>query len=347
MLGFSDGTKDGGYLMANWMQYNAQSIVAKTCQAHRIDFRLFHGRGGSVGRGGGRANQAIFALPAECCNGRLRVTEQGEVIAFRYSLPKLAHRHLEQVLHAMIITTARREKNSCRSSILGDSHAYALCDLAANTAMKTYRDLIDDPDFWLWYIQITPIAFISKLPIASRPVSRKQASEVAFSDLRAIPWVFSWTQCRYNVPGWYGLGAALEHVLQVHTDALPALQKLFLTSPYFRMVISNAEREMARAQLDIAQWYATFSTENFHDRIASDYALAKKHVLAITQQENLLDALPVIQTSIRLRNPYAACLHLLQIDLIKRYRASSESPMLLQVLMTSVNGLAAAMQSTG
>ncbi|RIK74698.1 phosphoenolpyruvate carboxylase, partial [candidate division KSB1 bacterium] len=200
MLGYSDSNKDGGYWMANWALYQAQQAAAEVCRLHQIDFRLFHGRGGTVGRGGGRANQAILAMPAGSHNGRIRFTEQGEVITFRYSSPALAHRHLEQIVHAMLTAQARHAPPT-PAAASSTSESHELMNEIAQQAMRSYQSLIRHPEFWQWYISVTPIEHISRLPIASRPVSRKAAHEVDFDGLRAIPWVFAWTQTRYNVPG--------------------------------------------------------------------------------------------------------------------------------------------------
>ena len=237
MIGYSDSNKDGGFWMANAALYRAQREVGEVLAAHGLEGRLFHGRGGTVGRGGGRAGQAILALPAAARNGRIRMTEQGEVISFRYSLPEIAHRHLEQLVHALLLTAptgdgreaappagseaaaagAAAEANAAAtaSAVVPGSGAEptradrALLERIATEGMRAYRDLVDDPAFWPWYVEATPIEHISRLPIASRPVSRKEAREVDFDSLRAIPWVFAWTQTRYNVPGWYGTGRAL------------------------------------------------------------------------------------------------------------------------------------------
>src|SRR5690606_23302012 len=217
MLGYSDSNKDGGYWMANWALHRAQEQLGRVCRDHGIDFRLFHGRGGTVGRGGGRANLAIAAMPAAAHNGRIRVTEQGEVISFRYSLSGLAHRHTEQLVSAQLLATARARTDGASTHAADGAVPVSdaeLMDEIAASSMRAYRELIDADGFWDWYIAITPIEQISRLPIASRPVSRKDAAEVAFDDLRAIPWVFAWTQTRYIVFGWYGIGAALAEIVR-------------------------------------------------------------------------------------------------------------------------------------
>ncbi|MBR9989861.1 MAG: phosphoenolpyruvate carboxylase, partial [Gemmatimonadetes bacterium] len=252
MLGYSDSNKDGGYWMANWALHRAQARLGTVCREHDVDFRLFHGRGGTVGRGGGRANLAIAAMPRAAHNGRLRVTEQGEVISFRYALPGLAHRHTEQLVSAQLLATARADAaRAVANDDEGDADAWSLMDEIAAASMKAYRELIDADSFWPWYIGATPIEQISRLPIASRPVSRKNAAEVAFDDLRAIPWVFAWTQTRYIVPGWYGVGCALTDALRAGREGM--LRRLYSDWPFFTAVVNNAQREMARARLDIAE----------------------------------------------------------------------------------------------
>ncbi|MGH7447298.1 MAG: phosphoenolpyruvate carboxylase, partial [Longimicrobiales bacterium] len=348
MLGYSDSNKDGGYWMANWALQRAQERLGTVCREHSIDFRLFHGRGGTVGRGGGRANLAIAAMPRAAHNGRLRVTEQGEVISFRYALAGLAHRHTEQLVSAQLLATARADT----AADMHDEAAASLMDDIASTAMRTYRELIDADSFWPWYISVTPIEQISRLPIASRPVSRKNAAEVDFEDLRAIPWVFAWTQTRYIVPGWYGVGRALAAATE-RDDALATLRRLYREWPFFATVLNNAQRELARTRLEIAERYARLDRvangTAYHERIAADFRDARDAILRITGQAELLDGSPVIRKSIELRNPYTDVLNLIQIELLRRYREveDEDREALRQLLFLSINGIAAAMQSTG
>jgi len=345
MLGYSDSNKDGGYWMANLALLAAQERLGAVCREQGVSFRLFHGRGGTVGRGGGRANQAIHALPRVVHNGRIRFTEQGEVISFRYGLPALAHRHLEQIVHAMICATAHV---GLPDEPAPDTPGRRALAEVAERARRAYRDLVDADGFWPWYTRVTPIEQISRLPIASRPVSRKAATEVDLDGLRAIPWGFAWIQTRYLVPGWYGSGAAL-------ADAdLGALAALYRDWPFFRAVLDAAQREMARARLPIARRYADLADRggpDFHDTIATDWQRARAAVLAITGSDELLAANPVIAKSIALRNPYTDVLNLLQIELLRRQRADTGGPDAAarrrEALFLSINGIAAAMQSTG
>ncbi len=346
MLGYSDSNKDGGYWMANWALHKAQERLGRACQEAGVRFTFFHGRGGTVGRGGGRAGNAILAMPPEARNGRIRLTEQGEVISFRYGLAAIAHRHVEQIVNAVIIGQLRRRAGAAADESL-------MVDIAARS-MRAYRELIDAPDLWPWYTRITPIEQISRLPIASRPVSRKSGADVNFETLRAIPWVFAWTQVRYMVPGWYGVGTALEEVMRERPESVEALQRLYKEWDFFRAVVDNAAREMARARLEIAHEYAGLADDPgisraFHARIADEFDRARTAILAITGYDELLDESPVIRKSIALRNPYTDVLNLLQVELLRRYRSMGEedAPSLAVPLFLSVNGLAAAMQSTG
>ncbi len=344
MLGYSDSNKDGGYWMANWSLHKAQEALARVCKKHSIKFRLFHGRGGTVGRGGGRANQAIFAMPKLSQNGKIRFTEQGEVITYRYANSAIAHRHLEQIINAVLQTSPREIRELHYTSQMRD-----VMEQIAKRSMQTYRKLIENPDFWQWYMEITPIKYISLLPIASRPVSRRPTDKLSFADLRAIPWVFSWTQTRYNLPGWYGIGEALNSIINEKEDNLKFVQKMYKDWIFFRTVLDNAQLEMARAKLDIAKNYTDLSEKCFHDQILSDFNKAFDAILKITNQEKLLDNQPAIQKSITLRNPYTDVLNLLQIELSHRCRNSSGNQYEENVntLFLSINGIAAAMHSTG
>jgi phosphoenolpyruvate carboxylase len=226
----------------------------------------------------------------------------------------------------------------------------ALMDRIARESMRAYRELIDDERTWSFYIRATPIEHISRIPIASRPVSRKAAAEVDFEDLRAIPWVFAWTQTRYVVPGWYGVGRGLGTVSS--PADVERLRRMYKEWPFFTAVVDNAQREMARARLEIARRYARLDPENgaeCHERIARDFDAARSAILAITGQQELIDNSPVIQKSISLRNPYTDVLNLIQIDLLRRFRTApdDEKRRLRQLLFLSISGIAAAMQSTG
>ncbi len=354
MLGYSDSNKDGGYWMANWALHKAQKDLGSMCREHDVSLRLFHGRGGTVGRGGGRANQAILAMPPVVHNGRIRFTEQGEVISFRYALPDITRRHLEQIVNAMIVSTATGARRDGQVRHVVQPDEVELLETIASLSMETYRDLIDDPELWLWYTQVTPIEQISRLPIASRPVSRGSAQEVDFEGLRAIPWVFAWTQTRYLVPGWFGTGSSLTALVEQRPEALQKLRELYQNWAFFRAVVNSAQREMARARFEISKYYEQLaespSGAHIPKKIADDFRKAREIILQITGQDELLGNSPVILKSIFLRNPYTDVLNLLQVELIRRYRRASdedEREALRQALFLSINGIAAAMQSTG
>ena len=359
MLGYSDSNKDGGYWMANWALHKAIHALGVVCDEYDVDLRLFHGRGGTVGRGGGHTSEAIQALPPVVHNGRIRMTEQGEIISFRYALPEIARRHVEQLVDATLTATANaQDQTPDDNPLLADkvsmeSDVVALMDHLAEEGMSAYREFIDDPDGWQWYTAATPIEHISRLPIASRPVSRaSEGEEVQFENLRAIPWVFSWTQTRYIAPGWYGTGRALASLLDEEPDALDTLRTLYRQWPFFRTVLDSAQREMARARLPIAERYDALADvdTSFHQPIVEDYERAESAILQITDQEALFDNSPVLKKSIELRNPYTDVLNLLQVELLKRYRASTddaEQKGLREAIFLSINGVSAAMQSTG
>jgi len=352
MLGYSDSNKDGGYFMSGWLLHNAQSRLARVCRDAGIQFGFFHGRGGTVGRGGGRSSRAILGTPPDSRSGRIRMTEQGEVISFRYTLPDIAHRHLEQITGAMILSEAEA---SNEPEMRGDADE-ALMNTLGRRSMETYRALIDDEAFWQWYTQISPIAYISGLPIASRPVSR-DSGEVHFENLRAIPWVFAWTQMRLNVPGWYGIGTALSEAIAASADALGVLTRWYRDWEFFRTMIDNAQQEMARARLHIAACYDAAAPASdgspaearLFSRVAEEFELARAAILRITEQRELLDNNKVIQRSISERNNATDLLNLLQIELLTRARAADASSReaMLPTLFASINGIAAAMQSTG
>jgi phosphoenolpyruvate carboxylase len=342
MLGYSDSGKDGGYWMANWALEKAQENLGAVCRDYDIDFRLFHGRGGTVGRGGGRSNQAIHALPPISNNGRIRFTEQGEIISFRYSLPEITHRHLEQIVNAMIkVTTSSEGERASRQPF------HSLMERMSNESMKVYRDLIDHDGFWEWYTTITPIEHISNLPIASRPVSRGKVGEVDFDSLRAIPWNFSWMQVRYIAPGWYGSGAALQKLFDEEGQALKNLQDEYQNQIFFRTILDNAQREMARTHLQTAKSYDIEEDNPFDDMLNEDYEKAREAFLEITGESTLLENNKVILNSIKFRNPFTYPLNLMQVELLERWREDKDDAELQEALFLSINSVAAAMQSTG
>jgi phosphoenolpyruvate carboxylase len=364
MLGYSDSSKDGGFLAANWALHDTQARLSKTCRDANVSLRFFHGRGGTVGRGGGRANRAIQSQPPGTFDGRIRFTEQGEVISFRYSLPPIAHRHLEQIVSASLLATetADRELAASADPKEPDSWLTPMYAMAAHSR-GIYRAMVhDDPEFWLFFAQGTPIAHISRLPIASRPVSRSGKQLSSVDDLRAIPWVFAWIQSRYVVPGWYGLGGALEWYIEsdkAESEArLAFLQSRYKDWLFFRTVIDNAQLELARAHLETAARYAARTDppslgEKFHTQISEEHERTRKWVLAVTQQDELLGHATAVRSTIALRNPAVLPISMLQVALMDAFEKQTNGgeteadPSLREALLLSITGIAAAMQSTG
>ena len=349
MLGYSDSNKDGGYVASTWRLQVAQDRIARTCLAHGVTLRFFHGRGGTVARGGGRASRAILAAPEASRNGRIRFTEQGEVISFRYAMPALARRHLEQIVSALLVATgvAGGEGGT-------DDPLAAPMEAIAERSRLAYRALVDDPRFWPVFVSRSPVRLIGELPIASRPVSRG-GGDLDFDGLRAIPWVFAWTQLRVNVPGWYGLGTALDEAFAADATLVERCRAAYAAGGWFRPFIDNAQQEMARARLAVAAWYLVGEGGADDDgsalfvRLRDEYARAERTILAITGQSALLDNNPVIQRSILERNPDTDLINALQVELLARWRRSDDAtrPLRAGLVMLSVNALAAAMQSTG
>ncbi|MBI5879073.1 MAG: phosphoenolpyruvate carboxylase [Chloroflexi bacterium] len=348
MIGYSDSNKDGGYLAANWALYEAQAQIACVCRLHGVKFTLFHGRGGTAARGGGPANRAIRAQPPGTVDGRLRMTEQGETISARYANAELAHRHLEQITSAVLLASAGD------GAPPDDGWRAAMAGMAA-TARDTYRALVfETPEFLAFWRQATPLDEISRLRIGSRPVARR-AGELQVAQIRAIPWVFSWMQSRFNLPGWYGLGTAL----QAHTDdgGLPALHDMYDRWLFFRALIDNAEMSLLKADMGIAALYTALAPDagaaaRTLERIRAEYDRARQAVLAVSRHAELMQDEPVVQRSVHLRNPYVDPLNYIQVEMLRRLRAladpeSPEADAIREVIVLTINGVAAGLRNTG
>ena len=343
MLGYSDSNKDGGFLMANYALQRAQDSIAGVGDEFGVRIRFFHGRGGTVGRGGGRAGRAMLAAPAHARSGSLRFTEQGEVISFRYALPQMAHRHLEQIVNAALLC-----EGTPRKADPDEAELIEAIGVLAGRAMRSYRELIDDPSFWDWFVSTTPIAQIGSLPIASRPVSRA-GKTMEFKNLRAIPWGFSWIQIRALVPGWFGVGSALCAEDAEGKKAAETAAR-FADSPFLGTLLANTSQELARARMPIVRRYAVLSSEQAEimGRIETEYDLTTKAVLGLTGRKTLLAHSPAIERAIAERNPWTDVLNLIQIELLGRQRAGrGDEEQLREVIQSTINGIAAAMQSTG
>ena len=345
MIGYSDSNKDGGYLAAGWSLYQAQEAVARVCSGLGVRLTLFHGRGGSVARGGGPAGRAIRAQPPGTVRGRFRLTEQGEIIASRYADADLAHRHLEQIVSAVLLASVE---------VAGPGVApswRSAMDTMAAAARSAYLALIEDtPGFLDYWRAATPIEEISRLRLGSRPTARRGGA-LTRADVRAIPWVFSWMQSRFNLPGWYGLGAALER-------ADPGqLREMYGDWPFFRAVLDNAEMSLLKADMGIAALYSDLVTDRrladtVFATISAEYERARAAILRATGHAELMDGDPVIQRSVHLRNPYVDPLNYLQIEILRRLRTLSdqegpEAERYREVIVLTVNGIAAGLRNTG
>ena len=355
MIGYSDSNKDGGYLMANWMLFRTQSKLAEVCDAHGVKLLLFHGRGGTLGRGGGPANRAILAQPVESIRGRCKVTEQGEVISNRYSNPDIAHRHLEQLVNAILLTSPQRPHQA------QEPQWFSAMDALSERALAAYRQLVDNPSFLRYFHDATPIDQIAKLNIGSRPARRTATAGIA--DLRAIPWVFAWTQSRVNLPSWYGVGAAIAGWMQEQDDdgqdstahaRLALLRSMYENWPFFRTVLDNVQVGLAKSDMQIASLYAGLTDDETRSeifgRILEEHELSKRMVLAVTGNARLLENEAWLRSSIQLRNPYVDPMNFIQVALLAILRDDPDAPDAEDVenaVLLSVNGVAAGLQNTG
>ena len=347
MLGYSDSNKDGGYVTANWALYRAELLLVDAFREHGVGLRLFHGRGGTVGRGGGPSHDAILAQPAGSVSGGLRLTEQGEIIASKYSDPELGRRNLESLVAATL------EASLHDAERLGErAQAYfeALDSLSAH-AYAAYRDLVyDTPGFVDYFRASTPISEIAELNIGSRPASRSASARI--EDLRAIPWVFSWGQCRLMLPGWYGFGSAVDAWLAKTPDGIGLLSEMHARWPFFRSMLSNLGMVFAKTDLAIASRYAELVPDpairtSIFGRIAAEHDRTLRHFLAITGQRTLLEDNPTLARSIRNRFPYLDPLNHLQVELLRRYRAGATDARSRSAIHLTINGLAAGLRNSG
>ncbi len=342
MIGYSDSNKDGGYLTSNWSLYQASEALAPVFAKACVAMQLFHGRGGAVGRGGGSAFAAIRAQPAVSVQGRIRITEQGEVIAAKFGTAESAASNLEAMTAATLLATLEPQKLSAQDAA---RFAEAMEQLSA-TAFAAYRGLVyETPGFKTFFRQLTPIQEISGLKIGSRPASRTKSD--AIEDLRASPWVFSWSQARVMLPGWYGVSAALEAFAD---KAL--LADMARHWPFLQSTLANMEMVLAKSDLDIAAQYLPLVEDKaagveIFARIRDGWNRAHDGLLAITGQSRLLEANPALDRSIRLRLPYIEPLNLLQVELLKRHRAGESDPRIREGIELSINAIATALRNSG
>ena len=344
MIGYSDSNKDVGYLASAWAAYTAQVKLSDVLRRHGVDWFFFHGRGGAVGRGGGPTNGAILALPPGTVRAQLKMTEQGEVLTAKYSVPEIAHRELELATSAILATgRSRAHAESARFD--------ELMQEMADESATVYRSIVhDDPDFVRFFEAVTPVREISRLRLGSRPAKRSQAAGIG--DLRAIPWVFSWTQARIVLPAWLGLGSALLSARERHGVEL--LRQMASEWPFFTSVLSNAEMGCAKADVGIARryvelWHDAGERERIWGLLEDEMQRTIEELVLIGGGERLLDGEPVLQASIDRRNPAVDPLSFIQVELMRRLRdAGEDAPeQLRRVSQLTINGIASGLRNTG
>jgi phosphoenolpyruvate carboxylase len=349
MLGYSDSGKDGGYITAAWETYRAQESLAALAAERAVELTIFHGRGGSAGRGGGPTHAAILAQPPGHPPGRLKLTEQGETVSDKYGLPGLAHRNLEAAVAATLLAAFPEAIGNA-----APAGARELLDAVSAQSFATYRALVhEDPAFVPFFRAFTPVDELGVLALGSRP-ARRPSSDAYLAGLRAIPWVFSWTQTRTLLPAWYGVGTALGGVTTT-AAGVRELRRLYAGWPFFRAMIDNLEMTLAKSSLEIARGYLELVPEgDDRDRIwsliADEHARAVAAVLATVDEQGLLDRHPTLQRSVRLRNPYVDPMNAIQVDLLARFRAAGsdvERARLAAPVARSIAGIAAALRNTG
>jgi len=347
MLGYSDSNKDGGFVTSGWELYKAEIGLVEVFERHGVRLRLFHGRGGSVGRGGGPSYDAIIAQPGGAVNGQIRITEQGEIISSKYSNAEVGRSNLEILAAATLEASLLQPKHSAPSG-----EYLKTMDQLSELAFKAYRGLVYETEGFVDYFWAsTVITEISTLNIGSRPASRKKTR--AIEDLRAIPWVFSWAQCRLMLPGWYGFGSAVEAWIAEHPDkGMPFLKELYREWPFFRTLLSNMDMVLAKSSIAIASRYAelvpdTALRENIFGRIRREWHNSIETLLDIMGQQRLLQGNPLLERSIRNRFPYLDPLNHVQVELLKEHRAQNPDEQVLRGIQLTINGISAGLRNSG
>ena len=347
MLGYSDSNKDGGFVTSGWELYKAEIGLIDVFRRHGVRLRLFHGRGGSVGRGGGPSYQAILAQPGGAVHGQIRITEQGETISGKYSNPEVGRRNLEILAAATLEATLLQPDRAAPR----DAYLAAMEELSAH-AYRAYRSLVyETAGFERYFWESTVIGEIATLNIGSRPASRKQTRSI--EDLRAIPWVFSWAQCRLMLPGWYGFGTAVKAWLDAHPgDGMTFLQAMYGEWPFFQTLLSNMDMVLAKSSIAIASRYAELVTDaqlrdRVFQRIRTEWQDSVAVLLTIMEQRTLLEGNPLLARSIRNRFPYLDPLNHVQVELLRRHRMSGSDEHVLHGIQLTINGIAAGLRNTG
>jgi phosphoenolpyruvate carboxylase len=348
MLGYSDSNKDGGFLTANWELYKAEVGLVKVFAEHGIALRLFHGRGGTVGRGGGPSYNAILAQPPGSVAGQIRITEQGEVIASKYSDSEIGRRNLETLVAATLEATLLASRDHSHEQ----PGYYEALEAMSAYAYRVYRALVyETPRFVEFFRSATPIAEIADLNVGSRPASRRKSGQI--EDLRAIPWVFSWSLARIMLPGWYGFGSAVEQWVSVSGEnSIDTLREMYLKWPFFHALLSNMDMVLAKSDISIASRYVELVSdrrlgEEMFSRIEQEWHRTVHWLLAITGQKNLLEANPALARSLQSRSPYIDPLNHLQVDLLLRYRKGEHDDSLKRAILLTINGISAGLRNSG
>ncbi len=343
MIGYSDSNKDGGIASARWAIQNAQEHLVNAMDAEGVELTLFHGRGGSVSRGGSKTHTAVLGAPPGTVNGRLRVTEQGEIINEKYGLRGIALRTLEQITGSVALATAMPRH---RGNDMPEWHD--IMNVIADESRKAYRELVyETPNFYQYFRTATPVDVIERMRIGSRPASRR--SQQGIGDLRAIPWVFAWTQSRFILPGWYGVGTGLRKAIEEFGEH--AFGEMFREWFFLRSLIADVEMVLAKSDLGISKLYSELSGDlhdEFFPKIVGEFELTRDTILNYSEHDSILEGDVTLQRAIMLRNPYVDPISLMQVDLLGRWRASgSEDEELFDALLATVNGIAQGLQNTG
>ncbi len=347
MLGYSDSNKDGGFLTSGWELYKAEIALTRVFAEHGVRLRLFHGRGGSVGRGGGPSYHAILAQPAGAVSGQIRLTEQGEVISTKYGNPDTGRRNLEVLLAATLEASLTDHENRIEPA----EQFHGVMDELSARAFNAYRGLVyETPGFTTYFRQSTVVSEIASLNIGSRPASRKASERI--EDLRAIPWVFSWAQCRLMLPGWYGFGSAVDGYLAENPHGLATLRRMVHAWPFFKSLLSNMDMVLAKTDLAIASRYAELVADGelrqrIFSQIQAEWQRTRHHLLAILEQDDFLSENPMLKRSLQLRAPYMDPLNHLQVELLKRHRAGETDERVARAIHISINGVASGLRNSG
>ncbi len=351
MLGYSDSNKDGGMMTSTWEIFKAHRALHQVARECNVHLRLFHGRGGTVGRGGGPTHRAIYAQPMDAFTGEIRLTEQGEVLHWKYSDQVLAERNLELMLAASLDALARpeaRRVDGHRTGVMREEWEQAFATMSATSYAFYRKNIPEDPAVLQYFAEATPVNELESARIGSRPSRR--SSKNSFGDLRAIPWVFGWTQSRHMIPAWFGVGHALESYAQ--QGGLERLREMMREFPLFIDVMRNVEMALAKADLGIGRLYASLVEdaairESVFGRIEAEFERTRQMVLDVTCQKTLLESNPVLARSIQVRNPYVDPMSLIQVEMLRRKRAGDTQPSVQRAIAATINGIAAGLRSTG